>query len=146
MPQVNFECIDPRSQLRHHRWIVRHISRRYIMLISHCLCGIFCEHVKRFKVWSLAMESVYCAGSESYDQKVQLIRQAVPVSCFMLVAFVPFFGFTVARCGRVHRAYASYYSSFPAVAIVIYFLRTRRGYHSLPEAIQARSVLKLNMG
>lgn len=41
----------------------------------------------------------------------------------------------------VHRAYASYYSSFPAVAIVIYFLRTRRGYHSLPEAIQARLVV-----
>ena len=37
------------------------------------------------------------------------------------------------------RAYAAYYTSFPAVAIVVYFLRTRQGYHSLPEAIHERS-------
>lgn len=35
-------------------------------------------------------------------------------------------------------AYAAYYTSFPAVAIVVYFLRTRRGYRSLPEAINER--------
>ncbi len=40
----------------------------------------------------------------------------------------------VGRC----RAYASYYTSFPAVAIVVYFLRTRHGYQSLPEAIHER--------
>jgi hypothetical protein len=33
---------------------------------------------------------------------------------------------------------AAYYTSFPAVGICIYFLRTRFGYQSLPEAIAQR--------
>lgn len=33
---------------------------------------------------------------------------------------------------------ASYYTSFASVGIVIYFLRTRKGYRSLPEAINQR--------
>ncbi|CAL8463500.1 g3034 [Coccomyxa elongata] len=35
-------------------------------------------------------------------------------------------------------AYAGYYTSFASVGIVIYFLRTRKGYRSLPEAINQR--------
>ncbi|GAQ80925.1 solute symporter family protein [Klebsormidium nitens] len=35
-------------------------------------------------------------------------------------------------------AYATYYTSFFSASIVIYFLRTRMGYKSLPEAINAR--------
>ncbi len=35
-------------------------------------------------------------------------------------------------------AYAAWYTSFPTVAIVIYFLRTRRGIRSLPVAINER--------
>ncbi len=33
---------------------------------------------------------------------------------------------------------AGYYTSFASVGIVIYFLRTRKGYRSLPEAINQR--------
>ena len=33
---------------------------------------------------------------------------------------------------------ASYYTSFASVGLVVYFLRTRRGYRSLPEAINER--------
>ncbi|KAK9829007.1 hypothetical protein WJX72_003371 [[Myrmecia] bisecta] len=35
-------------------------------------------------------------------------------------------------------AYAGYYTSFASVAIVVYFMRTRHGYRSLPEAINER--------
>lgn len=43
-----------------------------------------------------------------------------------------------------HSAYAAYYTSFPAVAIVVYFLRTRHGYQSLPQAIHERYALPYN--
>ncbi len=33
---------------------------------------------------------------------------------------------------------AAYYTSFASVGIVIYFMRTRKGYRSLPEAINQR--------
>ena len=33
---------------------------------------------------------------------------------------------------------AAYYTSFASVGIVIYFLRVKKGYRSLPEAINAR--------
>lgn len=36
------------------------------------------------------------------------------------------------------QAYSTWYLSFSSAAIVIYFLRTRHGYASLPEAINAR--------
>lgn len=35
-------------------------------------------------------------------------------------------------------AAAAYYTSFASVGIVIYFIRTRQGYRSLPEAINER--------
>jgi SSS family solute:Na+ symporter len=34
--------------------------------------------------------------------------------------------------------YAGYYTAFASTAVVIYLLRTRKGYRSLPEAINER--------
>ena len=33
---------------------------------------------------------------------------------------------------------AAYYTSFASVGLVVYFMRTRKGYRSLPEAINSR--------
>ena len=33
---------------------------------------------------------------------------------------------------------AAYYTSFASVGLVVYFMRTRKGYRSLPEAINLR--------
>lgn len=39
----------------------------------------------------------------------------------------------------------AYYTSFASVAFVVYFLRTRKGYRSLPEAIHDRQGLDVHV-
>lgn len=42
------------------------------------------------------------------------------------------------ECEQSCCAAAAYYTSFASVGVVVYFLRTRKGYRSLPEAINLR--------